>query len=192
MTGVDPAFARLHVDARLVLGRWRPEDPAVETLRRQYLDFLDEHPDAMSRECRVGHLTASAIVIDASRRHVLLTLHPKAGRWLQLGGHCEAQDGSLRAAALRETVEEGGILDVAISAQPVHLDRHPVSCWGSPSEHLDVEYVAVVPDGSRPVMSEESDDLRWWPVDGLPDDADAAVRRLVALAVAAPAPATHG
>jgi hypothetical protein len=33
-------------------------------------------------------------------------------------------------------------------------------------------------------ISDESLDLRWWPVDALPDDADDSVRRLVATALA--------
>ena len=35
--------------------------------------------------------------------------------------------------------------------------------------HLDVRYVAVAPQGATPVVSEESTDVRWWPVDALPE-----------------------
>ena len=179
---LDPTFVRLHKDARDVLASWRPDDQRQRDLQSQYLAFLDKHPDAMTRECRVGHLTASALVLNASRTHVLLTLHPKVGRWLQLGGHCEVGDASLRDAAIRETVEEGGIAEVTMSPLPVHLDRHPVSCRGEMSEHLDVQYVATVPDGSIPVISEESDDLRWFALDALPGDLDASMRSLLATA----------
>jgi len=43
-----------------------------------------------------------------------------------------------------------------------------------------VQYVAVAPDNGVPVRSEESHDLRWYATDALPDDADNAVRSLVA------------
>ena len=182
MTSTPSDFALLHDDATGVLRSWPAPNERQEALRAEYLAFLAEHPDAMTRDCRIGHLTASALVLNDSRTHTLLTLHPKVGRWLQLGGHCEPGDASLRAAAAREAVEEGGIANVTISADPIQLDRHPVRCAGDMSEHLDVQYLATVPDGSVPVISEESDDLRWFALDDLPRDLDASMLALVAAA----------
>ena len=174
----------LHDDASRTLQVWRPRDPRLEALRNQYLEFLAEHPDAMQRDCIIGHLTASALVLDESRQRVLLTLHPKVGRWLQLGGHCEASDADLRAAAAREAWEEGGIAPLHISHEPVRLDRHPVPCSGAMSEHLDVQYLVVVPTGAQEIRSDESDDLRWFGVDELPEGTDQSVRALVRDALA--------
>ena len=154
--------------------------PRQQFLRQEYLAFLQKHPDAMWRSLGIGHLTASALVMDASGDSVLLTLHPKVGRWLQLGGHCEPGDEDLRAAAQREVMEESGMPILSITSEPIRLDRHPVRCSAQVSEHLDVQYLAVVPDGSSPVISEESDDLRWFPLSGLPSDLDDSVRALIA------------
>jgi len=176
-------FARLHADAVAVLNEWSPNDAALDAVRLDYLAFLAEHPDAMSRSCIGGHLTASAIVLDENRERVLLTLHPKAGRWLQLGGHCEADDVSLREAARREVIEESGIADVDISGQPIHVDRHPITCTGGPSEHLDVQYLAIVAADAQEVISDESDDLRWFPVDDLPDGLDESVLAMIDIAL---------
>lgn len=184
MTG----FEALHADAARVLAGWVPPDPAQAGLRDEYIDFLGAHPDAMSRGCRVGHLTASTLVMDEPRRRVLLTLHPKVGRWLQLGGHCEVDDASLRDAAIREAIEESGISEVTMSAAPARLDRHPVPCGPGPlSEHLDVQYLATVPADAQEVISHESDDLRWFAIDDLPDGLDAAVLALIRQATASPA-----
>ena len=84
-----------HSDALRVLARWQPPSASQEALRRDYLEFLDAHPDATRRSHRHGHLTGSALVVDPSREAVLLTLHPLVGRWLQLGGHIEDDDASL-------------------------------------------------------------------------------------------------
>lgn len=159
----------LHADATATLERWRPIDAGQEALRQAFLGFLAARVDACSRSCAAGHLTASAVVLDATKERVLLTLHPRVGRWLQLGGHCEPTDTTLMAAALREATEESGIAGLRIEPEPVHLDVHPVTCsLGVPTRHFDVRYVVRAPMAARPVRSDESIDLQWWPVDMLP------------------------
>ncbi|MPY83258.1 MAG: NUDIX domain-containing protein [Actinophytocola sp.] len=163
----------LHADATATLHAWRPPTPEQESLRQAYLSYLDARADACERACAPGHLTASALVLDSTERQVLLTLHPRVGRWLQLGGHCEPSDVSLRAAALREATEESGMDGLRIEPEPVHLDVHPVTCsLGVPTRHLDVRFVVRAPAGAQPVRSDESDDLRWWPIDALPEGSD--------------------
>ncbi|MEV3920051.1 NUDIX hydrolase [Actinomadura coerulea] len=178
----------LHGDAVRVLSSWRAPDPGQDGLRLEFLRHLEEHPaDGLWRECAAGHITASTAVLDASGTRVLLTLHSKVKAWLQLGGHCEPGDVALAGAALREATEESGIPGLRLVPGPVQLDRHEVPCHPQGTWHLDVQYVAVAPEGARHAISDESDDLRWFPVDDLPESADAAVRRLVARAVAASA-----
>lgn len=180
--------APVAVDAARVLAAgglgdgWRPADAEQERLRSLYLAHVSQHEDAMWRECTSGHLTASTVVVDATHTRVLLTLHPKVHRWLQLGGHCEPGDTSLCEAALREAREESGIDGLElVSPMPARLDRHLVPCAGPGTSvaHLDVQYVAVAPEGARERISDESLDLAWWPVDDLPDDADEALRAIV-------------
>lgn len=174
---------KLHEDAVQTLSQWQSPDredlAGQQLLVQDYLEFLRSHADAMQRSCVPGHLTASVLVLSADRERTLLTLHPKVGRWLQLGGHCEPSDPSLAAAALREGQEESGLAGLQLSTgQPVRLDRHLVGCHGG-SQHLDVQYLAIASIDAAPVMSEESLDLRWWPVTALPPDSDDALRALV-------------
>ncbi|MBN9745039.1 MULTISPECIES: NUDIX hydrolase [unclassified Amycolatopsis] len=159
----------LHESAVAALTEWKPSEPAQESLRQAFLGFLASRSDTCQRSCEAGHLTASAVVLDSTSTQVLLTLHPRVGRWLQLGGHCEPSDASLAEAALREATEESGMSGLVIGETPVHLDVHPITCsLGVPTRHFDVRYVVHAPPGAEPVRSEESDDLRWWPVDALP------------------------
>jgi 8-oxo-dGTP pyrophosphatase MutT (NUDIX family) len=161
----------LHASAMSTLDSWRPANRDQEGLRHAFLGFLAARPDACQRSCAPGHLTASAIVLDSTERHVLLTLHPRVGTWLQLGGHCEPSDATLVDAALREATEESGIAGLRIDPAPVHVDVHPITCsLGIPTRHFDVRFVVHVPAGAKPVRSNESVDLQWWPVDALPED----------------------
>lgn len=149
-------------------------------LRQGFLGFLAARPDAMWRSCAPGHLTASALVIDPSRRSVLLTLHPRVGMWVQLGGHCEPSDNTLMDAAAREAREESGIGSLSLDPVPLGLDIHPITCsLGVPTRHFDVRFLAVAPDGAEPVRSEESLDLRWFRWNELPDNAAPELPRLV-------------
>ncbi len=175
----------LHAAAVLELTAWTAPTADQAALRASYLDYLHAHEDATWRTARPAHLTASALVLDAADGQVLLTLHPKVGRWLQLGGHCEPGDATLAAAALREATEESGIGGLAIIGGPVRLDRHPVQCGagGSSADHLDVQYVAPASCRQPTARSAGSLDLRWWPVDALPHGTDDSVRALVGSAV---------
>lgn len=163
----------LHDDAVRLLSGWWPDDEAQRALAQAFLGFLAARPDGCARSCVPGHVTASALVLSHDGEHALLTLHPKVGRWVQLGGHCEDRDIGLAAAALREATEESGIDGLEIEPEPLHLDAHPITCsLGVPTRHFDVRFLARAPRGAQPVRSTESVDLSWWPIDALPTDVD--------------------
>ena len=165
--GAEPP-ARLHADATRVICALPPS-----ALREAYLGFLAARPDAMWRSCAAGHLTASAIVVDPTRKAVLLTLHPRVGRWLQVGGHCERDDETLLAAAAREALEESGIRGLRLYDDPIGLHVHPITCsLGVPTRHFDVRFAAVAPPGAAAAQSHESLDLRWFDWHDLPDGVD--------------------
>ncbi len=168
----------LHADALRVLSGWAPSDPSQDALRHDFIAHLRAHENGMYLDCVAGHLTASVAVLDADGSQVLLTLHRKAKLWLQLGGHCEPGDTTLASSALREAVEESGIEGLRLLPGPVRIDRHRVWCHGG-SYHLDVQYTAVAPRGATAVISDESEDLGWFPLDALPDPTDDPLRHLV-------------
>lgn len=176
----------LHADALATLQAWAPTDPGQDALRHAYISYLLAMPDAMQRSCAPGHLTASAVVVDPARSATLLTLHPRIGRWVQLGGHCEPEDVTLQSAALREATEESGIAGLSIAGAPLQLDVHPLTCSGGvPTRHLDVRYLVTAPEYAQEAISDESDDLQWFAFDDLPDGIDESTRLLIAAAAAA-------
>ena len=167
-----------------LLGEWEAPNREQDSLRHAVLAFLDARDDACLRECVPGHVTASALVLDDSGGQVLLTLHPRLGRWVQLGGHCDDDDGDIVAAALREATEESGVADLRISSGLAAVHVHPVTCsLGVPTRHLDLQFVAHAKAGAQIAISDEAVDLRWWPTDALADGAEEALAYLVARAI---------
>ena len=163
------------------LTSWAAPDPAQDTLRHAVLSFVLAREDACERECVPGHVTASALVLDQTGTRALLTLHPRFGRWLQLGGHCEESDPDIVAAALREASEESGIAGLDMDPDMAALHVHPVTCsLGVPTRHLDLQFLAHAPADAEIVCSDESLDLRWWPLDALPEGTDFGLAQLAA------------
>jgi 8-oxo-dGTP pyrophosphatase MutT (NUDIX family) len=180
VTTVDPVWE----STVATLTSWAAPDPDQSALRHAVLAFLDARPDGCQRSCVPGHITASTLVVDHTGSQVLLTLHPRLGRWVQLGGHCEPGDPDIVDAALREATEESGIDGLWIDPAPAAIHVHPVTCsLGVPTRHLDLQFIGRAPAGAREVISAESLDLRWWPIDELPGqspgDVDAGLARLV-------------
>lgn len=178
---VPPAYLALREDAMDRLQAWRAPDAEQERWRTQLLEHCRVHPAALWKQGPAQHLTASAIVLSSSLDTVLLTLHAKAGRWLQFGGHFEPEDATVPAAATREAREESGLATLQLDPRIVQLHRHelPAPAFGRCAEHLDLRFAGVVDDDADYAVSDESLDVAWWPVDRLPAGTEAELGPLV-------------
>jgi 8-oxo-dGTP pyrophosphatase MutT (NUDIX family) len=182
--GVPAAYLALRADALRELRAFDPPDAQQRQWREELVAHCEDHPDAMWKQGPPQHLTTGAIVLDESLERVLLTLHRKAGLWLQFGGHFEPQDTSVHAAATREAREESGLPDLELDPRVVELHRHALLApgFGRCAEHLDIRYAGVVPPDATFAVSEESIDVAWWPVDALPAESAHEIGPMVAAA----------
>ncbi len=156
----------------LYLQRFPGELARLQALREQ----LDEDAgDPLSRANMRGHITTSALVLDAGLSHILLIHHRVIGRWLQPGGHYEAGQ-SLWDSALREVAEETGV--TALSAHPawgqvlpLDIDSHAIASNPNKGEgdhwHHDYAYLVIAPREDRALAPQldEVHGVAWRPLD---------------------------
>lgn len=115
-----------------------------------------------------GHVTGSAWLVDASGEHVLLTHHRKLDAWLQLGGHSDG-DPDTAAVARREAEEESGLAVELITRDILDIDVHEIPARKSDPAHFhfDVRFALVSRSGRDYIVSDESHDLAWVPINQL-------------------------
>jgi 8-oxo-dGTP pyrophosphatase MutT (NUDIX family) len=136
----------------------------AESLSRM-LRFLEAPGDPFARENPEGHFTGSAVVARPDGSAFLLVHHRKLGRWLQPGGHAEADDASVFATALREAREETGIarFEEPLGRRILDVDVHAIPAHASAPAHFhfDVRYLLAsdarghadgAEDPARPMM----------------------------------------
>ncbi len=164
----DPArAARRLAEARLV-------EPSQQADRDSVMALLDEHGATLAdRTTMPGHLTGSALVVDADGERMVVLLHTKLQRWLQPGGHADG-DTELAGVALREASEETGIEGLEVLVPAVDLDIHAVDHGDPLGEHLhlDLRFVVLAPPGAVIRGNHESLALRWVTLDELEALAD--------------------
>lgn len=154
--------------------RWPDDRASVERVA----EFVRAHQDCFERTCLPGHITGSAWIASPDRDRFLLTHHRKLGRWLQLGGHADG-DPDVAAVALREAREESGmerfqVVPIGGRTLALDVDVHAIPARGSEPEHFhyDVRFLLVAEPGQELVMSDESNDLRWFTHDELVAETD--------------------
>jgi len=146
-----------------LLTDYQPNHKPEILFKEQTLNFINKYKNCFERTLTIGHITASAWILNQDHSQALLLHHKKLDNWFQLGGHCDGDHDVLRVA-IKEAQEESGIIDIS----PVHtnifdIDIHkiPANKTEPEHDHYDIRFLLHVTSNANFVQNHESKELRW-------------------------------
>jgi len=131
--------------------------------KKKMVAFINKYDDCFERSLEIGHITASAWILNKDQTKALLTHHTKLDRWLQLGGHCDGNFNVLEVA-VKEAREESGIVNIEpVSKDIFDIDIHfiPENKKEKSHYHYDVRFLLQVTSNEKTNQNQESKELRW-------------------------------
>lgn len=149
------------------LNRYTPIDEHEHSMLDRIQNFVYENSNCFDRALLIGHITASALIINKQKTHTLLTHHQKLDKWLQLGGHSDGDPNTLNVA-LREALEESGLKTIEpLSEEIFDVDVHEIPARKNEPAHFhyDIRFLFEADDAEKLVITDESNDLRWIPLE---------------------------
>jgi 8-oxo-dGTP pyrophosphatase MutT (NUDIX family) len=133
-----------------LLQRYQPTDLREQDFLARMLALAAASESWQRSHYVPGHFTASSFVFSPDLSQVALIWHPRFGRWLQPGGHIEAEDADIWAAARREVAEELGLSVLSPLGEGLwDIDIHDIPARkAEPShQHFDLRFAFVAPPG---------------------------------------------
>jgi len=125
-------------------------------------DFINKG-NCFNKYNKIGHITASAFIVDYKKENTLLTYHKKLNKWLQLGGHIEICDISIYQSALREAYEESSLNSLCFVSKDIFdIDIHLINYkLGNSHYHFDLRFLLKADIYENFKISNESINLKW-------------------------------
>jgi 8-oxo-dGTP pyrophosphatase MutT (NUDIX family) len=143
--------------------------------------FLEnfEGLELFNRKNFIGHITASAYVLNPTKDALLLLKHKALKIWLQPGGHVDETDNSLYDAALREAEEETGLSKqnlLRVNDLIFEVDSHAIPANDVKNEpphvHHDISFLFVCNKEEINIDIDELTASKWVSFSELKDDPD--------------------
>lgn len=146
-----------------MLKKYKPFYGEEAVYQQKMLELLSTCDDCFLRTCRVGHFTASALLLNKDMTKVCLMHHRKLDKWMQLGGHCDG-DPAVLTVAIKEAQEESGIINIKPVKEDIFdLDIHliPANAKDEVHYHFDIRFLLHAYDNDTLVKNHEAKALKW-------------------------------
>jgi 8-oxo-dGTP pyrophosphatase MutT (NUDIX family) len=146
-----------------LLEEYLPATAEERIFKEETISFIKKHENCFERSLKIGHITASALLLNKDKTKALLMHHTKLDKWLQLGGHCDGNPNALEVA-LKEAREESGIKGIApVSDKIFDLDIHliPKNSREDEHYHYDIRFLLYVTSDEEIIQNHEAKELRW-------------------------------
>ena len=113
--------------------------------QKRMIEFLEQNDNFALRSNLDGQLTGSTWIVNKERTKVLLVHHKKLNKWLQIGGHTEDIDETIKETILREIKEESGLKNLKLLSFSIYdIDIHTIPQKKETVEHLHFDIRMVV------------------------------------------------
>ena len=142
-----------------LLNNYKAYDAMEEDSRLEIVKFIQENVQCFDNDFVKGHVTGSALVVDTTIEHTLLTHHNKIDKCFQFGGHSDSDPNTI-AVGLREANEESGLTSLKFLPRYMGIcdvDVHPI---GETSKmplhnHYDVRILLTADKGEMYTIAKE-------------------------------------
>lgn len=155
------------MDFRKLIENYVPQCEQEEIDKAQILECIKMFDDVLTRENKICHFTASALVVTEDRKKVLMEYHNIYDSWGWEGGHVDGIADFL-SVAVREVEEETGLkIKNYEECQIESLDILPVlghvkkGRWVSAHLHLNVAYIFFADEAEVRNKPDENSAVEW-------------------------------
>ena len=145
-----------------------PCNAQEEQDKKTIIAFLEHYPDAFSRENKLGHMTASAWIVNKNRDKTLMVYHNLYDSWSWTGGHADGEEDLLKVA-IKEAREETGaevraVSEEIYSLEVLTVDGHEKRGEFVPSHlHPNVTYLLEADESAKlKVCPDENSGVSWF------------------------------
>ncbi len=114
---------------------------------------------------------------DAEGREILLVRRSDNGAWTPITGIPEPGE-EAAVAAVREVLEETGVVVTADRLASTSVVPDVTHANGDRAAYLDVTFACSYVSGEAHVADDESSDVRWYPLDAMPEMTAVMLRRI--------------